>query len=301
MADARPANLPVTILGGYLGAGKTTFINRLLASAGERRIAVLVNDFGAISVDQDLINNRAGQTMALANGCVCCAVGDNLSEALEWLAAAPVDAALLETSGVALPAKVAAHISSWPGLALAGVVTLVDALAHRQQRNDRFVGQLVQDQVTQADLVLATKTDRLAAERGTLDLTEALPNLTCADARDWPLTDLLALTWQRPSDITLGTALHQRFFSAAISVAGPVATPALRSALADSPSIVRIKGWFTDQSGAAFELQQVGHDLQIQPWDRETPHPATRLCAIGVAPLDDLAAKFQALASANAP
>lgn len=289
MTEAPLHNLPVTILGGYLGAGKTTFINRLLASSGSRRIAVLVNDFGAISVDEDLISNRDGQTMALANGCVCCAVGDSLSEALEWLASAPVDAALLETSGVALPAKVAAHISSWPGLALAGVVTLVDALAHRQQRTDRFVGQLVQDQVAQADLVLATKTDRLDRS-----LAQALPEVTCEDAQDWPLTDLLTLTHQ--AALNAGSASpHVRFYSASIADADRIDAVELRRAIGATQTLVRIKGWYTDRCGATFEVQQVGDALQLRTWQGPTPAPATRLCAIGTAPLDALAAKFQAL------
>ena len=64
--------VPVTIVGGYLGAGKTTLINRLLEDDHSLRIAVLVNDFGEINVDADLIADHDGQTLALTNGCVCC-------------------------------------------------------------------------------------------------------------------------------------------------------------------------------------------------------------------------------------
>ena len=64
--------VPVTVVGGYLGAGKTTLINRLLADDHGLRIAVLVNDFGKINVDADLSANHDGQTLALTNGCVCC-------------------------------------------------------------------------------------------------------------------------------------------------------------------------------------------------------------------------------------
>ena len=75
-----PANInpyqriPVTVFGGYLGAGKTTLINRLLADDHGLRISVLVNDFGEINVDADLIANQNGQTLALTNGCVWCSI-----------------------------------------------------------------------------------------------------------------------------------------------------------------------------------------------------------------------------------
>ena len=68
------APIPMTVIGGFLGAGKTTFLNRLLAESRER-CAVMVNDFGAINVDAALIESHDGTTMALANGCVCCSTG----------------------------------------------------------------------------------------------------------------------------------------------------------------------------------------------------------------------------------
>ena len=70
--------IPVTVIGGYLGAGKTTMINRLLAGSHGRRLAVLVNDFGAVDIDSKLIAAHDGDTIALANGCVCCSIADAL-------------------------------------------------------------------------------------------------------------------------------------------------------------------------------------------------------------------------------
>ena len=74
--------LPVTVLGGYLGAGKTTVLNHLLRHAGGRGIAVLVNDFGEIAIDAALIESREGDVLALAGGCVCCSIGGDLVRAL---------------------------------------------------------------------------------------------------------------------------------------------------------------------------------------------------------------------------
>ena len=77
---ARPP-LPLTVIGGFLGAGKTTLLNRWLREAGGRRLAVLVNDFGAINLDAERIASSAGDVIALTNGCVCCQIGDDLGAA----------------------------------------------------------------------------------------------------------------------------------------------------------------------------------------------------------------------------
>ena len=71
--------LPLTVIGGFLGAGKTTLVNRWLREAEGQRIAVLVNDFGALNIDAALIAGASGDTIALTNGCVCCQIGDDLS------------------------------------------------------------------------------------------------------------------------------------------------------------------------------------------------------------------------------
>ena len=77
------ALVPVAVVGGYLGAGKTTLINHLLSSPHGLRLAVLVNDFGAIDIDADLLSAHEGDTISLSNGCVCCAIGDALGDALD--------------------------------------------------------------------------------------------------------------------------------------------------------------------------------------------------------------------------
>ena len=105
------APVPFTLLGGYLGAGKTTLVNRLLATT-DRRLVVLVNDVGAINVDVALIASHDGETLTLSNGCVCCAIADDLGPALERvreLAAGPnpPEQVIMELSGVAEPARVA--------------------------------------------------------------------------------------------------------------------------------------------------------------------------------------------------
>ena len=97
--------IPLTVIGGFLGAGKTTLVNAVLAQRDGRRLAVLVNDFGALSIDATLISTRSAQTIALANGCVCCTLVDGLTQALIDVLALdpPPDHVLVEASGVSDP------------------------------------------------------------------------------------------------------------------------------------------------------------------------------------------------------
>ncbi len=103
------AAIPVTILTGFLGAGKTTLLNRILNGSHGLRVAVLVNDFGAINIDTELIVGVEDNAISLANGCVCCQIRDDLIETIEEVVNRPEQPAyiLLEASGVADPAGIA--------------------------------------------------------------------------------------------------------------------------------------------------------------------------------------------------
>jgi G3E family GTPase len=126
--------LPLTVIGGFLGAGKTTLLNRWLRNAGGQRLAVLVNDFGALNIDAELIAANTGEAIALSNGCVCCQIGDDLTGALiqvlespervfdasalrDWLRDTP--AGLLRLKGV-LRTSEADGSSGWSELQFAG-------------------------------------------------------------------------------------------------------------------------------------------------------------------------------------
>ena len=97
------ADVPLTVLGGYLGSGKTTLVNAMLRGAAGRRVAVLVNDFGAVNVDADLIRRRGATTLELSNGCVCCNLVDGMAQARITLAGLDPrpEYAVVELSGVA--------------------------------------------------------------------------------------------------------------------------------------------------------------------------------------------------------
>lgn len=161
--------IPVTILTGFLGAGKTTLLNRLIAAAGDTRIAVVENEFGAVGIDGGLIGDEAHSAITvveLANGCVCCSVRGEMSRALADLADRrdsgdlAFDRLILETTGLADPAPVAQAFFVDEGVreryVLDGILTLVDAVHAPAQLNEHRVAAA---QVGFADRLLLTKTD----------------------------------------------------------------------------------------------------------------------------------------------
>src|SRR5664279_6119273 len=160
---------PFTVIGGFRGAGKTTLVNHLLheAAAGgaAQRIAVLVNDFGAVNIDAALIESKTADTIALTNGCVCCQIGDDLTMALVRVleAAEPFDAIVVEASGVSDPWRIAQIARADPTLALEGIFVVVDASAVMAQAVDPLLADTIVRQFRSADLLLLNKVDLVGA------------------------------------------------------------------------------------------------------------------------------------------
>jgi len=193
------ATIPVTVIGGFLGAGKTTFVNHLLA-CGSPRTAVLVNDFGEINVDATLIQSHDGTTMTLTNGCICCSIGTGFIETMCKVLDAPVpfERIVIEASGVGDPWKIAEIALIEPTLRLDRVVVLADAVRIAQLIDDARVGDTVRGQFEHCDVVLLNKSDlvdaaALAAARTALlalqpglriveTSRESLPTLASLDA-----------------------------------------------------------------------------------------------------------------------
>lgn len=152
--------VPLTLLGGYLGAGKTTLINDLLEQSAQR-IAVLVNDFGAVNIDAKLVRTARSDSIELVNGCLCCSLRDSVAETLQPLAGSgDFDRVVVEVSGVGNPAKLAPW-QGFPGFAPGGLVVCADAGAISRQLRDGFIGDTVLAQLRTAELVLLAKTDLL--------------------------------------------------------------------------------------------------------------------------------------------
>ena len=183
------AKTPVTIVTGFLGAGKTTLIRHILRHAGGRRLALIINEFGDVGVDGDLVKSCADDAcpreaiIELANGCICCTVADDFTPAMSALLAREPkpDHIVIETSGLALP-KPLLKAFDWPELrtrlTVDGVVAVVDAAAVVEGRfaddpariaeqraadpsldHDNPLEEVYEDQLLCADLVLLNKAD----------------------------------------------------------------------------------------------------------------------------------------------
>lgn len=252
--------LPFTLLGGYLGAGKTTLLNRLLATASGGRIAVLVNDVGAVNVDATLIADHGGETLTLTNGCVCCAIADDFTTTLETVRSLdpPPDRVVMELSGVAEPARLVPWANT-TGFRLDGVVVVVDAEQFADQLGRRFVADAVEAQVSAADLIVIAKVDLVAAA------TVASVRRLVADRSAAPIVEVAA--GDAPLDLLFGL---ERVGAPAFDVTGetPVRTRTIDVAgcdrdhldvlLADLPStVVRAKGLVVID-GEVVEVHVVG-------------------------------------------
>lgn len=175
------STVPVILVAGFLGCGKTTLLNHLLRSASGTRIGVLVNDFGAINIDAMLIAGQADGTVSLANGCMCCSVdADGVQDALGRLLrpSAAIDAIVIEASGIAEPRALIRMITglTHPRLRYGGLVYVVDAagfddLRQRHPEIDHHVAIADLVVINKADLVTAPVLDTTRATLGRLNDT----------------------------------------------------------------------------------------------------------------------------------
>lgn len=183
----RGARIPVTIVTGFLGSGKTTLIQRLLQTPEGANTAVVVNEFGEVGIDHALLRGSSDATVLLGNGCVCCAVRSDLEETLRTLfadrargAAPSFERVIVETSGLADPGPVLQTFASDRALArefhLQSLVTVVDAVAG--ERNLASAPEARQ-QAALADRIVVTKSD-LSDATGVGQLTARLRELTTA-------------------------------------------------------------------------------------------------------------------------
>ena len=239
-----PAKVPVTIITGFLGAGKTTLIRHVLENARGRRLALVINEFGDVGVDADILKSCGVENCAeeniieLANGCLCCTVADDFIPAIEALLARnpPPDQIIVETSGLALP-KPLVKAFDWPAirarLTVDGVIAVVDGAAVAAGRfadnpeklaaqraqdasvdHDNPLEEVYEDQLNCADLIVLNKADLMDAAtlaRVTADINAATPRavkvIAVRDGRIDPAL-LLGLGAAAEDDLAARPSIH---------------------------------------------------------------------------------------------
>jgi G3E family GTPase len=300
--------VPLTILTGFLGAGKTTLLNRILSGDHGLRVAVLVNDFGSINIDAELVVGVDGGTISLANGCVCCEIRDDLVEAVVALLARPeaVEYILLEASGVADPGGIFVTFND-PNLRdrirLDSVTCVIDAdqvFAHPEYPP---LMELKLRQVGFADMVILNKVglagpEQVARVRAWLDDHFNRLRIVETDYCQVPNQILLGVGRFDPSQAstehdcanpTCGEEhahRHSDVFSTwSYETDQPLALEALREAMRKLPgSVYRAKGvvYAADTPERRAVLQVVGRRVDIAVQDTWGGHsPRTRIVAIG--------------------
>jgi G3E family GTPase len=301
------APIPITILTGFLGSGKTTLLNRILSGNHGLRVAVLVNDFGAINIDAELVVGVESDVISLANGCVCCTIRDDLIETVFETIDRPErpEYILLEASGVAEPASIAMTFNN-PAfrdrLRLDSILCVVDA---DQVFAAPETMELKLYQMACSDLVILNKVDlvdrdHVASIRRWLDSRFHRYRLIEASHCDVPMEVVLSVGRFDPGQLHSGSPRHagcdpgctderhdhSRAFSTwSYETDRPLSLGALRAAAAKLPAdIYRAKGVIhtADEPYRRCVLQVVGRRVEISLagiWDDRQPR--TQIVAIG--------------------
>jgi G3E family GTPase len=281
--------VPTAVIAGFLGAGKTTLMRHLLTADHGLRVAALVNDFAALDVDAALIADVSGDTVSLANGCICCSQSGGTARALTDIVERKEQphVILIETSGVADPWALAQVTCAVPGITLDCVLTVVDAA---NCAPDPAVEFLLRRQVSAADIVLLNKID-LASEpeaataaqwiAGLAPKAQVLRTIGCA-VPPYLIFDQAAPRSAMDGDGGEAADGDYSFASIVLAAPDPVERSAIEQCLAGLPDgIFRAKGSLrlTDNRGQPELLQAVGRRWS---WENAAESaPECRLVVIG--------------------
>ena len=259
--------IPITVIGGYLGSGKTTLLNHALSST-DRRLGVIVNDFGSLDIDAALLG-ASTDVVSLANGCLCCTLAGGINRALELMAAREPrpDHILIEASGVALPNNITNSITLVGGT-VDGIVVLADAERLPALLVDKYVGPTVAAQLGAADIVVLTKTDlvdtdQLATARGLIAENSSVSSVLQASHGNVSVDVLISPPWTSRST---ESAEHETVLETrSLAVIEPIPLAQVRTWVADLPrGVVRVKGLVPTPQGI-HSVHRVGHRSSVDP------------------------------------
>ncbi len=264
--------LPITIFGGYLGAGKTTMVNHLLRNADGLRLAVLVNEFGELPIDEDLIEAQEDNIISIAGGCICCSYGNDLVQGLLKMGQMDPkpDHILLEASGVAIPGAIGGAVGLLNGLSVDGIVVLADCETVRRTADDKYMGDTVLRQLSDADIIILNKSD-LVSERKLREtqnwLSEQQPaaRIVAAEHCRLPPETVLESFLDRDH---IGASPHNTNLIEAVvlKLEHAVDVERLAQELAKPElGLIRAKGFATAEDGITHLIQIVGNRCQVTP------------------------------------
>ncbi len=293
--------VPVTLLTGFLGAGKTTLLNRILNGEHGLRVGVLVNDFGAINIDAELVEGVEENMISLTNGCVCCEIRDDLVNSLEQLLTREeaVEYVLLEASGVADPEGIVMTFLDRRYerlLRIDSITSIVDAEAVFEHGDNEELNVLKVRQIGFADLVVLNKVDLVGREhveviREWIDHHLNRIRIIEAVRCDVPLEILLAVGRFNPASMVSrddhGHETASRMFETwTYETDRPFSLEALREMVRKElpASVYRCKGivYAADIPQRRVALQAVGRRTEISELDEwGDRNPRTRIVAIG--------------------
>ena len=266
-------SIPVTIISGYLGAGKTTLVNNALRKANGLKLAILVNEFGNLAIDEDLIISQDENMISLAGGCICCSYGNDMLLSLKELTSldSKPDHIILEASGVAIPSSIERSISLIDDCYTESIVSIVDSEQIQDQLSNKYVSDTVLAQIESADLIFANKIDLIMDKKSFLSWIKnhyLLNKAIMVSHSDVELDILLGANRQlgvlrdTSQEIRVN---HANIFWSKVFIPNDFVDPIefSKSLTQQNMHLVRAKGHLRGNDGNMYLLQTVGHRYYV--------------------------------------